>query len=144
MKKTFRIILILLLFLMLIVIRGFIAPYFYDPLNEYFKNAYLYNGIPEIEFGTYFLHIFLRYLLNTIISLLIIYLIFNKREILNFAYKFYTVAFILISFFLFILLNYELTEGYMLIFYTRRFLIQPLFVFILLPAIYYQQLKVNN
>jgi len=145
MKKTVRIAVIVLLFLMLIFIRGFVAPYFYDPLNEYFKNDYLYKTIPEIEFGTYFLHLFFRYLLNGLVSLVIIYLIVkNDGKLLLFVVKFYVAAFFLLSLFLFILLKYQITEWYMLIFYTRRFLIQPLFVFILLPAIYYQQLKVNN
>lgn len=144
MKKTLRIVLIILLFLMLIAIRGYIAAYFYDPLNEYFKREYLYSSIPDIEFGTYFLHLFLRYFLNAFISLLIIYLIFNKREILVFTFKFYVAAFIVLSMLLFVFLKYPIIDGYMLIFYIRRFLIQPLFVFILLPAIYYQQLKVNN
>lgn len=144
MKKILRIVLIIFLFLMLIAIRGYIAAYFYDPLNEYFKREYLYSSIPDIEFGTYFLHLFLRYLLNAIISLLIIYFIFMKREILVFSFKFYVTAFIVLSLLLFVFLKYPIIDGYMLIFYIRRFLIQPLFVFILLPAIYYQQLKLNN
>lgn len=144
MKKGTRIFLIFLLFAMFIVIRGFIAPFFYDPLDAYFKNDYLYTAIPEIQFTPYFWQLFLRYLLNTIVSLSIIYLFFQNKKNLFFAIKFYGISFVILAVFLFLLLNYQLSEGYMLTFYTRRFLIHPLFLFILLPAFYYEKLKENN
>jgi len=144
MNKVLRISLIIILFGLLIAVRGFVAPYFYDPLNEYFKNDYLYGTFPEIKYSTYFLHLFSRYFLNSIISLAIIYFIFQNKELMVFAIKFYVVAFIFLSIGLFILLRFHISEGYMLVFYVRRFLIQPLFVFILLPAFYYQNLKESN
>jgi len=141
MKKTTRIVLIILLFIMLIVIRGFIAPHFYDPLNNYFKNDYLYTSIPKIQFSTYLLNVFFRYTLNAVISLGIIFLFFQNKKTLVFAIKFYVISFIVLVVFLYALLNFNLSNDYMLIFYIRRFLIHPLFVFILLPAFYYQKLK---
>jgi exosortase F-associated protein len=141
MKKSLRIVLIILLFAMLIVIRGFIAPYFYDPLTNYFKNDYLYTNIPKIQFSTYLLHLFFRYILNAVVSLGIIFLFFQDKKTLVFAIKFYAISFIVLIIFLYALLNFNLSQGYILTFYVRRFLIQPLFVFILLPAFYYQKLK---
>lgn len=140
MKKAIRILLIMVLFLMLILIRAFVQPYFYDPLLDYFKHDYLYTSIPELNFGAYFLNIFYRYFLNTIISLGIIYLVFNDVKALYFSIKFYVLAFAVLSLMLFILLKFNVTQNYLLTFYVRRFLIQPLFVFILLPAFYYQKL----
>lgn len=142
MRKSVRILLIVMLFLMLILIRAFVQPYFYDPLLDYFKHDYLYTSIPELNYGAYFLNIFYRYALNTIISLGIIYFIFNNLKILYFSMKFYVFAFVILGMMLFVLLNFNETHSYLLTFYVRRFLIQPLFVFILLPAFYYQQLKV--
>lgn len=144
MKKLTTIILIVLLFVMLIAIRGFVSPYFYDPLSDYFKREYLYSPIPAIDLSLYFLHIFFRYFLNTIISLGLIYLFFKSRKLLLFSIKFYVISFVGLCLLLFLLLKFDDSDGYMLIFYVRRFLIQPVFVFILLPAFYYQRLKENN
>ncbi|MDD3722580.1 MAG: exosortase F system-associated protein [Lutibacter sp.] len=141
MRKSVQILLIVVLFLMLISIRAFLQPYFYDPLLNYFKHDYLNDSIPELNFGAYFLNLFYRYALNSIISLIIIYLIFNDLKILYFSIKFYILAFMALSLILFMLLKFNVTQNYLLIFYVRRFLIQPLFVFILLPAFYYQNLK---
>lgn len=129
---------------MFVVVRGVIAPYFYDPLNEYFKNDYLFGGVPNIKFSTFFLHLFFRYFLNTIISLGILFLFFDDKKTMVFAVKFYSISFVVLAVFLAVLLKFNISEGYMLIFYVRRFLIHPLFVFILLPAFYYEKLKGSN
>jgi len=138
-KRKFQILLIVLLFTLLIAVRVFVQPYFYDPLIEYFKNDYLHTEIPKLDFSKFFLNVFYRYTLNTVISLAIIYLFFNNLKIVFFSIKFYIIAFVIFSLSLFIFL--KLDFDYKLVFYTRRFLIQPLFVFLLLPAFYYQQLK---
>jgi len=144
MRKLSNIVLIVLLFAMLIAIRSFVSPYFYDPLSDYFKREYLYSPIPELNFNLYFSHVFLRYMLNAIISLALIYLFFKNRNLLLFSIKFYVISFIGLCLLLFFLLKIQDFEGYMLVFYVRRFLIQPVFVFILLPAFYYQKLKERN
>lgn len=144
MKKRTKIIVLLFLFVILIGIRGYLSPYFYDPLRAYFKTDYMYLPIPPIDFGLYFFNILLRYTLNTIVSLAIIYVAFESKDKLFFSIKFYVLAFIVLSLMLFILLKFNIIEGHMLIFYVRRFLIQPLFVFILLPAFYYQNLQLKK
>ncbi|MDO9136350.1 MAG: exosortase F system-associated protein [Lutibacter sp.] len=144
MRKSVRIGLIMMLFLMLILIRALVQPYFYDPLLDYFKHDYLNASIPELNFGAYFLNIFYRYFLNTVISLAIIYLVFNDKKALYFSIKFYILLFVVLSLMLFILLKFNVTQGYLLTFYVRRFLIQPLFVFLLLPAFYYQKRKAER
>lgn len=141
MRKSVRIGLIIVLFIMLILIRALVQPYFYDPLLDYFKHDYLNASIPELDFGAYFLNIFYRYFLNTIISLAIIYLVFDDKKSLYFSVKFYVLLFAVLSLMLFVLLKFNVTQNYLLTFYVRRFLIQPLFVFILLPAFYYQKLR---
>jgi len=141
MKKFITISLITLLIGALVAVRGFIQPYFYDPLLEFFKTDYLYNYLPDIVIGKYFWHIFLRYALNTIISLAIIYLIFNESKKILFSIKFYIAAFLFLSLWLFLILKFDMSESYLLIFYLRRFLIQPLFLFVLVAAFYYQKLQ---
>lgn len=144
MKKGVQFFLVVLLIVFLILIRALVAPIFYDPLNTYFKNDYLYVTPPKIELVLYFLHLFFRYFLNTVLSIAIIYVVFNNRKLVQFSLKFYVIAFFVLSSLLFVLLKFHVAEGYMLLFYVRRFLIHPLFVFILMPAFYYQNLQFKN
>ena len=139
-----RILLIVLLFLMLIAVRAFVQPYFYDPLIDYFKNDYLHSAIPQIDLAHFFFNLFYRYILNTVLSLAIIYLVYTNLKVLKFSIKFYIVAFIVLSIILIILLKFDLNQGYRLVFYVRRFLIHPVFLLLLLPAFYYQKLKLKK
>ena len=129
---------------MLIAVRAFAQPYFYDPLIDYFKSDYLHSAIPKIDLASFFLNIFYRYILNTVISLAIIYLVYTNLKELKFSIKFYIAAFIVLSITLFMLLKFDLNQGYRLIFYVRRFLIHPVFLLLLLPAFYYQKLKLKK
>lgn len=144
MKITIRIIIIVVLLLILVGIRAVIAPLFYDPLNTYFKNDYLYTSLPTIELGRYFLQLFFRYFLNTVVSLAIIYVAFTNLRLIQFSIKFYFTAFLFLASILYTLLKFQYLDGYLLLFYVRRFLIHPLFVFILLPAFYYQKIQTKN
>ncbi|WP_366139221.1 exosortase F system-associated protein [uncultured Lutibacter sp.] len=144
MKKQVRIILILILVSLLIGVRAFLEPLFYDPLIEYFKSSVASNQIPELDFSIYFFNIFLRYFINTVISIAIIYLVFKKLNTLIFVLKFYVGSFFVLSILLFCLLYFKSLHNDLFIFYVRRFLIQPLFLFVLLPALYYQKLKIKK
>ena len=89
MKKGITIILIVLLLAVLVGIRAFVEPFFYDPLIVYFKNDALIKTLPELNLANYFWNIFLRYSLNSIVSLVIIYLIFKNIKTVQFSIKFY-------------------------------------------------------
>ncbi len=141
MKMAFRIGLVLVLILTLIGVRAFLEPLFYDPLITYFKNDSLTKPIPDLNFSNYFFNIFLRYTLNSLISIAIIYVIFQNIKTLIFTIKFYIFSFFIFFFLLFIFLYFENISNNLILFYLRRFLIQPLFLFILLPAFYYQKLQ---
>lgn len=141
MRNSLRYLLIIFLFLCLIAVRAFIEPYFYDPLIVFFKTDYLNRSLPDIDFPKYFFNIGLRYFLNSLISLFIIFLVFKKKNTLLFSIKFYLISFVILSIMLFILLKYSTSFNYITIFYVRRLLIQPLFLLVLLPAFYYQKLK---
>ena len=133
--------LISLLFLLLIVVRGFAAELFYDPLIEYFKNNYLYTKMPEIDTWHLILDLFFRYSLNSLISLGIIWLAFQRKTYVKFSVVFFILAFIILIIAFAFLIRGSLEAGYLLPFYIRRFIIHPLFLLLLLPAFYYQQLS---
>lgn len=141
MNRIVKYSLVFILFLLLFVVRGFATKLFYDPLIVYFQNDYLYTTIPNVDIWHLIVNLFFRYSINTIISLTIIWLIFQKKNYVKFAVFFYMLAFIvlIIPFVFFLRNNFE--NGYLLPFYIRRFLIQPLFLLLLLPAFYYQQLN---
>ncbi|MDY7395326.1 exosortase F system-associated protein [Aureibaculum sp. 2210JD6-5] len=144
MSKTARWILVISLFVLLVLVRAFQNYLFYDPFINYFDNDYLAKPIPEYHTIGLFASLLLRYFINTVISLAIIYVIFRKKGLVRFSIKFYIAAFIFLSVVYFILLKMEMLDGYLLTFYVRRFLIHPVFVLILVPAFYYQQKLVRQ
>ncbi len=135
MKKPIRFLIIAFLFLLLILVRAKSSSWFYDPFTEYFKNDYLYKGIPDFDLTKLLFHILYRYAINTSISLAIIYLFF-KGKYLKFSLWFYVLAFVVLIFFMTIVLQFSATSDYRFLFYIRRFLIHPIFVLLLIPAFF--------
>lgn len=82
----------------------------------------------------------LRYLLNSAISLGIIYLIFFDTKLTVFAAWLYFLFFILLisAFLALYMLPDEPHKMYL--FYVRRFLIQPILLLLFVPAFYFQKL----
>ncbi|MFK7750465.1 MAG: exosortase F system-associated protein [Kordia sp.] len=139
MGKIWKYIGIGFLFGLLVLIRAFENELFYDPFLNFFKNDYLQAAIPDYEaWALFFNHVF-RYVLNMVVSLVIIYIAFENIHVIKFSVGLYIVAFVILVSLYFYLIQHDLTEDYLLTFYVRRFLIQPLFVLILLPAFYYQR-----
>lgn len=128
-----------MLIFLLILVRSLAPTMFYDPFIDFFKNDYLAMGFPEFSTIKLFLNLFSRYLLNTLISLAIIYLFFLKKQLVLFSIKFYAITFIILAIAYLMLLKTEFSSGYLLAFYVRRMLIHPIFLLILLPAFYYQK-----
>lgn len=141
MNRTVRIGLVSILIFLLILVRAFARQLFYDPFIEFFGNEYLKATFPEIDSTKLFLNLFFRYTLNTIISLGIIYIVFQKKQLIFFAVKFYVIAFVILSTVYWFQLNGEFSNGYLLAFYVRRMLIHPIFLLLLLPAFYYQKIS---
>ncbi|RLD29339.1 MAG: exosortase F system-associated protein [Bacteroidetes bacterium] len=132
-------ILLLVLFLLLVLIRVFEDELFYDPYLQFFKNDYLYMDNPRREVFKLTAFTTLRYVLNTIISLSIIYVVFKEKSMIKFSSIIYTIAYIgLLVTFLYFVLNPQ-QEDYYLFFNIRRFLIQPIILLFLLPAFYYHK-----
>ena len=140
-NKTSRIVQIGILVLLLAAIRYFEQDLFYDPLIQFFKSDYLLGIIPPMDMSRLMFNLTLRYGLNTIISLGIIYIGFRDLNILKFSALLYGILYVLATaVFIFLVLNIE-REHYLALFYVRRFLIHPLFLLILLPAFYYYKLR---
>ena len=140
-NNKLKAVLIIVLITLLLLIRAFEAKLFYDPFLDYFKSVYYNLPIPEINNFELFTGLFLRYFLNSSISLAIIYVLFKDVDAIKFAAILYLIFFIiLVAAFFFILLNNG-EANKMGLFYIRRFLIQPLFLLLFLPAFYYQKQK---
>lgn len=141
MRNPITFILLLVLFGLLVLIRVFENELFYDPYLLFFQNDYLYIDSPNRETAKLILYTSLRYTLNSVISLSIIFLFFRDKSIVKFSLLLYVVAYIfLILIFLYYVINPR-KEDYYLFFNFRRFLIQPILLLLLLPAFYYYKLK---
>ena len=139
MSKALRMILILFCFLVLAGIRYFQEDIFYDPLISFFHMDYQSADLPEMDRSKLIINLGLRFWLNTLFSLLVLWLAFRDKRVIQFSTLLYALVFlILIGMFYYQLTHYQAGE-YMALFYTRRFLIQPVLLLLLLPAFYFQK-----
>ncbi|WP_159800144.1 exosortase F system-associated protein [Flavobacterium sp. MK4S-17] len=127
---------ILLLFILLVSVRFFESRLFYDPLIEFFKNEN--KVLPDYDTIKLLLNLAMRYLLNTLISIGIIYLIFKDRAIIKLTTLLYALFFILLISAFSIIISSE-KVNLLLLFYIRRFIIHPIFLLLFIPAFYYQK-----
>ncbi len=141
MKNGLKYISIIILIALLFLIRAFENELFYDPLITYFQNDYLYSSMPEVNTWKLVVDLLFRYTLNSLITLSIIYIAFDKKRFVKFAGFFLMLAFIILIVAFVFLLRGEFRQGYLLPFYVRRFLIHPLFLLLLFPAFYYMKLN---
>lgn len=144
MKKAFKIGLLVILFGILLLVRLFEAELFYDPLLSFFKQDYLNQKVPDVVFGKLLLHTTYRFLINTAISFLILWVAFRDKDVIKFSVVLYVLAFVvLLPWMGWLVANAIPESNYNILFYVRRFLIQPLFVLLLLPAFYYHKQKIK-
>ena len=137
-NNKLKIIQLIFLVGILVLVRVFENELFYDPFLNYFKekNTSVY---PEIEFFNLFLSLFLRYFINTIISLAILYVIFKDLSLIKFSSILYLLFFVLLMISFYIILNFLDERQKMTLFYIRRFIIQPIFILLFIPAFYFQK-----
>lgn len=139
MKLGLKIFIILCLVALLALIRLYEYQFFYDPFMYFFEQAFQRGETLSFSTGMFF-NVFLRFLLNTMISLAILWVAFRSWGIIKFASLIYA-AFFIVLFPIFIyLMNHVDPEDYLAAFYVRRFLAHPLLILILLPAFYYYRL----
>ncbi|MFI0430443.1 exosortase F system-associated membrane protein [Mariniflexile sp. HMF6888] len=141
MNNPTKYILLIVLFGLLILIRVFEDDLFYDPYLTFFQNDYLYIDSPRREIFKVAIFTAFRYILNTVISLGILYVVFKDKSIIKFSVFIYTLAFVtLMAIYLYFVINPR-QEDYYLFFNVRRFIIQPIILILLLPAFYYNKFK---
>ncbi|QBZ96707.1 exosortase F system-associated membrane protein [Flavobacterium sangjuense] len=129
----------LFLILLLILIRVFEDTLFYDPFLNYFKDEYAHLPFPQINIFKLFFSLGIRFYLNSVISLLLLYVIFKDKQIVKFsALLFMILGSVLMISFIFTLISFG-EESKMTLFYIRRFLIQPIFILLFIPGFYYQK-----
>ncbi|UQD55033.1 exosortase F system-associated protein [Flavobacterium sp. K5-23] len=136
-----RVVSILFFILMLVLVRTYENSLFYDPFLEYFKKDF--NNLPLPQYNSFYLVIGLafRYGLNSLLSLGIIYSVFNEINMIKFVSILYTLFFVFLIISFFLIIYFYGNENNMMLFYIRRFLIQPIFVLLFIPAFYYQMKK---
>ncbi|TCK67282.1 exosortase F-associated protein [Winogradskyella wandonensis] len=141
MSKTPSYIIAAILIVLLVLVRAFEDVLFYDPYLLFFENDYLYIDSPRREVAKLVFFTSLRYLINTLLSLGIIYCAFKDKQMIKFSIIIYAVAYLcfLVPFLYFVINPRQ--EDYYLFFNVRRFLIQPILLLLLLPALYYYKLK---
>jgi exosortase F-associated protein len=141
MKNGLKFLSLIILICLLIAVREIIAPILYDPLANYFKTDYLHKPVPPINLGLLLINILVRYILNSAISIAIIYVLFKNVKLVWFSFKIYTIVFLFFGLCLIIILKFNEGNNYLLLFYVRRFLIHPLIVLLLIPVFYLQKSK---
>ncbi|RYJ40292.1 Exosortase F-associated protein [Flavobacterium anhuiense] len=125
------------------LIRTFERELFYDPFLVYFDADFQSIPYPLVDNLKLFAGLFFRYSLNSILSLALIYALFQDRDILKFSLLIYSIFLIVFLIAFFIILEY-FPEGSWLLFYVRRFLIQPIFILLFIPGFYYQLQKTKK
>lgn len=125
---------------LLICIRLFEDHLFYDPFLAYFKSEYAHAKLPQFNVFKLFFSLGMRFYVNSVISLFLLYVIFKDTKIVKFSMLLYMIlGSILMISFIFVLTFFG-EENKMTLFYLRRFLIQPIFIMLFIPAFYYQKL----
>jgi len=135
---------LLLLILLFVGIRFFEQTLFYDPLLIYFKNDYLELPFPDFDLMKLGFSTFIRYVLNSVISLMVIYILFRDLSLLKFTgflYVFFGLVLFLVFFWI---LFFGDHNSNFVLFYVRRFLIQPLFLVLFIPAFYFQKRQIKT
>lgn len=130
--------LLILSILGLICVRAFENQLFYDPFLQFFKIDYQNKPLPVFDSTKLFFGLFFRYMLNTLFSLAIIYLLFKQLQLVKFSAVLFGVLCAILLLLFFGLLHFFEQPDYLVLFYLRRFLIQPLFLVLFIPAFYYQ------
>ena len=137
-KNKSRVLIAIGALLALVAVRAFEQKLFYDPFLPFFKTEFQGKSLPNYDGFKLFLNTFLRYFLNTIFSILLIFQIFKEKKLVVFVSWLYLFLFVVLAVIYFGLL-YSKTSDYLVLFYVRRFLIQPLFLVLFIPAFYYQR-----
>ncbi|MBZ0327418.1 MAG: exosortase F system-associated protein [Altibacter sp.] len=141
MNRLKKIVLLIFLAAMLVLIRMYEDQLFYNVLLDFFKTNHSTAPLPDFDLWKLIGNVSLRYFLNTLISLAILWVVFQERSVVKISVVLYGILFVVLMSVFLVLVHASEIGQHLTLFYVRRFLIQPLFLLILLPAFYFQQNK---
>ena len=128
----------------LVCVRLLAPIVFYDPFISFFHQGdYQIQALPEVSYLHYLFSLFTRYLINSILTLVIIKGVFKRGEIIQLTAVLLAIAFIVLTPILFYLIWDGSPSNYQFLFYVRRILIHPVLALVLIPAYLYHQKKSN-
>lgn len=133
-QHKYRLIVGIFSLVVLMLIRNYESTWFYDPFIRYFKSEFQGTLYPQYDSFDLLLNWLIRYGLNTIASLLILYVLFQEISIIKIAVILYVFFFVFLMFLIFLVLCFCDETYVMILFYIRRFLIQPLFLILFITA----------
>ena len=136
-KYKGRVAIALFIVLLLALVRAYEDQLFYDPFLSYFKSDFTIRGLPQYESIKLYFNLLLRFIVNTLLSLALIYTLFKSIEMIKVAALLYGLFFLIFIGIFVVLLTY-FPDNKISIFYVRRFLIQPLLLLLFIPAFYFQ------
>lgn len=140
-----KIINILILLTCLITIKEFESSIFYDPLINFFKKKTLLNKLPCINLLNYILNDILRFIINIILCIGILYQIIKKKKnIFIFIILFITSFILIYPIHIFLIIKQgDINKYRMLLFITKKFIKEPLLFIIVFPTIIKYFKKIN-
>ena len=140
MSRGARILAAFLFMLGLVAVRLYENNLFYDPLLRFFETDHtIATKLPEMNRGRLIGFTVLRYLINTLLSLGVLWVVFQNRDVIVLSSVLYGIAFVVLGILFVWMLSISENGNYRTLFYIRRFLIQPIFLLVLLPAFYFQK-----
>jgi exosortase F-associated protein len=124
----------------LIAVRLIGARVFYDPLIAFFHQAdYQLQELPEIVYWKYMVSLFIRFAINTTLTLILVKLIFDNNDLTKLTLVILALAIAIFVPVLLYFMNNGDFNNYHYLFYVRRMLIHPVLTLILIPAFLYHQ-----
>lgn len=141
MNRYLRIAVFIMGLIGLVSVRFFEDVLFYDPLIPFYNSNFQIAQFPDLDFWLYSLNLGFRFFLNTVLSLILIWVAYRNKDYIKFSTLLFFALFVggLILFWIFA--TDIQPNDYMVLFYIRRFLIHPILVIILIPAFYFQKLN---
>lgn len=136
-RNLIRIVLAVLLVAALAAIRLFERSLFYDPFLDFFHGEYQGKPLPEFDSLQLAFGLTFRYVLNMVVSLALLYVLFQSFSKLRFAALLCGLLFVLLFLAFWVVVRF-FDHNLLAVFYVRRFLIQPLFIILFIPAFYFQ------
>lgn len=134
-----------------ILIIGFVAVriigkgVFYDPLNAFFHIPdYQNHPMPDVEIWKYGMSLLFRYSINTVLTLALVKVIFDNRDLLKLTLVLYFGLFLLLIPVLLWLISNGEVDQYRYLFYIRRVLMHPILTLILIPAFLFNERSTRN